>query len=49
MVEYSELLENELLSLLELYRQLEPNDEIINEITAKNIWKIVKTIKILRI
>ena len=43
MVEYSELLENELLSLLELYRQLEPNDEIINEITAKNIWKIIKT------
>ena len=37
MVEYSELLENELLSLLELYRQLESNDEIINEITAKNI------------
>jgi len=43
MVEYSELLENELLSLLELYRQLEPNDEIINEVTAKNIWKIIKT------
>ena len=43
MVEYSELLENELLSLLELYRQLEPNDEIINEITAKNIWEIIKT------
>ena len=45
MVEYSELLENELLSLLELYRQLEPNEEIINEITAKNIWKIIKTTK----
>ena len=43
MVEYGELLENELLSLLELYRQLEPNDEIINEITAKNIWEIIKT------
>ena len=42
MIEYGELLENELLSLLELYKQFEQNDDIINEITAKNIWEIIK-------
>ena len=35
MVEYGELLENELLSLLELYKQLEPDDDIIN-------WRRIK-------
>jgi GNAT superfamily N-acetyltransferase len=35
---YGVLMENELLSLLELYKQLNPDDCVINEITAKNIW-----------
>jgi hypothetical protein len=38
MVEYGILLENELLSLLELYKQLNPEDNMINEFTARNIW-----------
>ena len=42
MIEYGELLENDLLSLLELYKQLEPDDDTINEVTAKNIWKTIK-------
>ena len=41
MVEYGILTDDELLSLLELYRQLNPND-FIDEITAKNIWKSIK-------
>ena len=43
MVEYGILAENELLSLLELYKQLNPNDSILNEITAKNILEEIKT------
>jgi len=43
MVEYGVLLENELLSLLELYKQLNPEDIIIDEFTAKNIWKNIET------
>ena len=42
MVEYGILLENELLSLLELYKQLNPEDIIIDEFTAKNIWKKIE-------
>ena len=42
MVEYGILLENELLSLLELYKQLNPEDNIIDEFTAKNIWKRIE-------
>ena len=42
MIEYGILLENELFSLLELYKQLNPNDNIINEIIAKNIWKNIE-------
>jgi len=32
------LMENDLLSLLELYKQLNPDDGMIDEITAKSIW-----------
>jgi len=39
MVEYGILLENELLSLLELYKQLNLEDNMINEFTARNIIK----------
>jgi len=43
MVEYSILLEeSELLSLLELYKQLNSDDDAINEIAAKNIWENIK-------
>ena len=42
MIEYGILSENELLSLLELYKQLNPNDNMINEFTAKNIWKNIE-------
>ena len=42
MIEYGELLENDLLSLLELYKQLEQNDKIINENIANNILKKIK-------
>jgi len=42
MVEYGILLENELLSLLELYKQLNPEDIIIDEFTAKNIWENIE-------
>ncbi|GHU38183.1 acetyltransferase [Spirochaetia bacterium] len=43
MVEYGVLLDTEIPSLLELYKQLNPlNEIIINEITAKNIWKEIE-------
>ena len=42
MVEYGILLDNELSSLLELYKQLNQDDNIINEITVKNIWENMK-------
>ena len=43
MIEYGFLLENEILLLLDLYKQLNPEDNRINEFTAKNIWKIIET------
>jgi len=43
MVEYGILLENELLSLLELYKQLFPDDNLLNEFIAKNIWKKIES------
>ena len=39
MIEYGILAEDELMSLLELYKQLNPSDDVINECAAKNIWK----------
>lgn len=42
MIEYGILSENDLLSMMELYKQLNPNEEIINESTAKNIWKNIE-------
>ena len=47
MFEYCELTKNELPLLLELYRQLNPNDDIINDMDLKIIWdKIInKNIK----
>jgi hypothetical protein len=43
MIEYGVLLEHEIPLLLELYKQLTPlNDEIINECTAKKIWKEIE-------
>ena len=41
MIEYGILIESELLSLLELYKQLN-SDDIISETTAKNIWKNIE-------
>jgi GNAT superfamily N-acetyltransferase len=43
MIEYNELKENELSLLLDLYKQLNPNDDVINEFTAKNIWEQINT------
>ena len=43
MIEYGVLLENELSSLLELYKQLNPDDGVINDMTAKNVWSKIKT------
>jgi ribosomal protein S18 acetylase RimI-like enzyme len=43
MIEYGILTENELLSLLELYEQLNPNDNIIDETTTKSVWEKIKT------
>jgi GNAT superfamily N-acetyltransferase len=40
-VEYGILADNELFSLLELYRQLN-SDDFINEITAKTVWENIK-------
>jgi GNAT superfamily N-acetyltransferase len=42
MVEYDVLIENEVLSLLELYKQLNPNDDVLNENTAKSIWRKIE-------
>jgi GNAT superfamily N-acetyltransferase len=42
MVEYGILMENELSSLLELYKQLNPNDIIIDEITVKKIFEKIQ-------
>jgi len=42
MIEYDILAEKELLSLLELYRQLHPGDSMINEFVAKDIWKNIE-------
>ena len=42
MVEYGILAENELSSLLELYRQLNPKDDVINEMTVKTVWEHIK-------
>ena len=39
MIEYGILVENELNGLLELYKQLNSDDEIINGFTIKNVWK----------
>ena len=39
MIVYGFLEENELLSLLELYQQLNPDDDKIDDIAAKNIWE----------
>jgi len=38
MVEYGILVEKEILSLLELYKQLNPNDDILSEFVVKNVW-----------
>ena len=43
MIEYDILSEDELSSLLELYKQLNPNEDIIDENTAKNIWEKIET------
>jgi GNAT superfamily N-acetyltransferase len=42
MIEYGILSEKELVALLELYKQLNPNDNKTDEITAKNIWENIK-------
>jgi GNAT superfamily N-acetyltransferase len=42
MIEYDILMENDILSLLELYKQLDTNDDVINELAANNIWKNIK-------
>ena len=42
MIEYGILSEDELSSLLELYKQLNPSDNLISEITAKTIWEKIE-------
>ena len=42
MIEYGVLLEKELFSLLDLYKQLNPNDDVIDEFTVKSIWDKIK-------
>jgi ribosomal protein S18 acetylase RimI-like enzyme len=42
MVEYGILAENEILSLLDLYKQLNPNDSALNESTIKNIFQKIQ-------
>jgi len=42
MIEYGVLTENELPSQLELYKQLNPDDEPTEETVAKNIWEEIK-------
>ena len=42
MFEYSELTKNDIPLLLELYKQLNPNDNIINDMDIKNIWDKIK-------
>jgi ribosomal protein S18 acetylase RimI-like enzyme len=42
MIEYGILTENDLLSLLELYQQLNP-DDVINETIAKNVLKNIES------
>jgi hypothetical protein len=39
MIEYGILLEKEIPLLLELYKQLSSNDEIINDCAVNSIWK----------
>jgi len=46
MIEYGVLAENELSSLLELYKQLVPTDNMLGEIAAKNTWKNIESQKI---
>ena len=43
MIEYGILMENELFSLLELYQQLNPTDNMMSEMTAKNVWNDIKS------
>ena len=43
MIEYNELMESDLSLLLKLYSQLNPDDDVLNDVAAKNIWKIIKS------
>ncbi|MDR2937641.1 MAG: GNAT family N-acetyltransferase [Prevotellaceae bacterium] len=42
MIEYGTLKDDELPELLELYKQLNPNDDAASEAAAKNIWADIK-------
>ena len=42
-IKYTELIEEEIIQLLDLYEQLEQNEEKINEFKVKEIWKIIKS------
>lgn len=42
MIEYGILLENELPLLLDLYKQLNPDNILTDELTAKNVWKEIE-------
>jgi len=42
MIEYGTLIEKDVLSLLELYKQLIPDDNELDEINANNIWKYIE-------
>ena len=42
-IKYTELIEEEIFQLLDLYEQLEQNEEKINEFKVKEIWKIIKS------
>jgi GNAT superfamily N-acetyltransferase len=42
MIEYGILTENELSSLLELYKQLIPNDDLTTDAVSKSVWENMK-------
>ena len=42
-IKYTELMENEIFQLLDLYEQLEQNEEKNNENKIEEIWKIIKS------
>jgi len=42
MIEYGTLIEKDISSLLELYKQLTPDDNVLDEVNASNIWENIE-------